>query len=83
METDISWKCALENRADLCVSEGQALSEYRVSLAEEEEEEEEGGGEKSIFDRVWFSRKMTVLDSVAKYPSSISHVDNDGEAYKT
>ena len=27
---------ALENGADLCVSEGQALSEYRVSFAEEE-----------------------------------------------
>ena len=75
METDISWKCALENGADLCVNEGQALSEYRVSLAEEEEEE----GEKSIFDRVWFSRKTTVLDSVAKYSSSISHVNNDSE----
>ena len=73
MGTDISWKCALENGADLCVNEGQALSEYRVSLAEEE-------GEKSIFDRVWFSRKTTVLDSVAKYSSSISHIDNDGEA---
>ena len=72
---DILWKCALENGADLCVSEGQALSEYRVSLAKEEEKE----GEKSIFGRVWFSRKTTVLDSMAKYSSSISHVDNDGE----
>ena len=27
-----------------------------------------------------FSRKSTVLDSVAKYSSSISHIDNEGEA---
>ena len=30
----MSWKCALENGADLCVNEGQKLNEYRVSLAE-------------------------------------------------
>ena len=48
-----------------------------IELASLKEEEE---GEKSIFDRVWFSRKTTVLDSVAKYSSIISHVDNDGEA---
>ena len=34
LETDISWKYVLENGADLCVNEGQALSEYRASLAE-------------------------------------------------
>ena len=56
---DISWKCALENGADLCVNEGQALSIELASLKEEEEE-----GAKSIFDRVWFSRKTTVLDCV-------------------
>ena len=37
----MSWKRALESGADLCVKEGQKLSEYRISLAEEEEEEEE------------------------------------------
>ena len=75
LERDISWKCVLQNGVDLCANEGQALSEYRVSLAEGEEE-----GEKSIFDHIWFSRKITVLDHVAKYSSSISHVDNDGAA---
>ena len=61
---------------------GRSGVEYRVSLAEgeEDEEEEEEEGEKSILDCVWFSGKTTVLDSVAKYSSSISHVDNDGEA---
>ena len=42
LKTKISWNCALESGADLCVNESQELSKYRVSLAEEE-------GEKSIF----------------------------------
>ena len=66
------------NGADLCVNEGQKLSEYRVSLAEEERKKEEEG-EKSIFDCVWFSRKTAVLDSRTMSSGSISRVDNDGE----
>ena len=37
----ISWKRALENGADLCVNEGQKLSEYRANLSEEERKKEE------------------------------------------
>ena len=74
----ISWNCVLENGADLCVNEGHKLSEYRVSLADGRKKNEEG--EKSIFDRVWFSRKTAILENDAVYTGSISHVDNDGAA---
>ena len=36
----ISWKCALENGADVCVNDGQKLSEDRVSLTEGNEKKE-------------------------------------------
>ena len=44
----ISWNCALENEAELCVDEGQKLSE---------KEEEQ----KSILDRVRFSMKTAAM----------------------
>ena len=77
--TKISWNCTPENinRADLCVNEGQKLSECRVSLAERKKEEE---GEMSIFDCVWFSMKTDVLEGAAMYTGSISHMDNCNQA---
>ena len=36
--------------------------------------------EKSIFDRVWFSSKIAVLEGAARYSGIILHVDNDSEA---
>ena len=59
--------CA-KNGAYLCVNERQKLSEYRVSLTEE-----------TIFDRVYFSRKMDVLEGYAMYTGSISHIENNSE----
>ena len=66
--------CALGNGVDSYVNEGQWLSECRVILAERKKEE------KSIFDRVWFSRRMDVLEGAAMYSGIILHVDNDSEA---
>ena len=66
----ISWNCAQENGADICVDEGQKLSNYRVNLTEE--------GEKSILDRAWFSMKRAVLECATMY-SSNSHVDSNEE----
>ena len=62
----------LVNGADLCVNEGQKLSEYRVNLAEEERQKE-----KSLF--------LTVSGLVGRRPFwkvrvCFLHVDNDGEA---
>ena len=73
----MSWNCALENGAVLCVNEGQMLSECRVSLLKKKKEEE-----RSIFDRVWFSMKTAILESAAiyMYTGSISNVDNDSKA---
>ena len=71
MKTNIPWKRALGNGADLCVNEGQKL---RVSLAKEERRR------KVDFDCVWFSRKTAVLESTSMFSGSISHVDNDGDA---
>ena len=48
------------------------LSECQVVLAERRE--------KSIFDRVWYSRKTAILEGAAMYSGSILHVDNDSEA---
>ena len=79
METKVSWKCALKNGADLCVNEGQTLSEYQVSLTEGRKKKKKKE-KKSIFDRVWFSRKIAILDSRTMSSGSISHEDNDGEA---
>ena len=58
--------CTLGNGADLCVNEGQLLSERRVSLAEEEER-------RKIFDRVWSSRKTAVLDRYV-FPKVVFHM---------
>ena len=49
----------------------------RLAFLKERKKEEV---EKSILDRVWFSRKTAVLDSRTMSSGSISHVDNDGEA---
>ena len=70
-----SWKCSLENRADLCVDECQKLSEYRVSLTE-------GKKEKSQFLTACGSVeiKTAVLDGMAMSSGSISRVVNDDEA---
>ena len=53
-----------------------------VELAslKERKKERKKEGEKSIFDRVWFSRKTAVLEGAAMYSGSILHVDNDSEA---
>ena len=51
---------------DSYVNEGQWLSECRVSLAERKK------GEKSIFDRVWFSKKTAVLEGTAMYSDIIN-----------
>ena len=69
----MSWKRALENGGDLCVNEGQKLSEYRVSLAEGRKKKKERS---RFFDCVWFSRKTAVLEM---FSGSILHVDNVGE----
>ena len=57
------------------VNDGQWLSECRVSLTERKKK-----GEKSIFDRVWFSRKTAILEGAAMYSGIILHVDNDSKA---
>ena len=38
LKTKISWNCALENGAYLCVTEDQKLNECRVSLTERKKE---------------------------------------------
>ena len=35
----LSWNCTLQNGEDLCVNEGQKLSEYRVSPTERKKKE--------------------------------------------
>ena len=50
----MSWKCALENGADLCVN-GQKLNEYRVGLTEGKKKYEK-------------SRFLTTSGSVGRWP---------------
>ena len=47
------------------------------------QKEERKKGEKLDIDYVWFSRKTAVLERTNMISGSISHVDNDGKAWKT
>ena len=36
-----------------------------------------------MFDRIWLTRKTPVLESKSMCSGSVSHADNEGEAWKT